>query len=304
MWGVGWRSIIKMFTCPFCSADIDESLVRFGGNCPHCFNVIPGEEAPTDPGISVQEAPASAPSSENNSNKALYVFGFLALVAIGVVFGGMGKEEGETPVLGSEQENSLLADQDGATEAEGGEKGDAADSLESTEGNDGALAEVEPAVSEKEPPVAKPVEKPAPKKTTDSSRKEVQPESKRPTKEVEAPRKDDDDVFVMPPLDEGFVMVLETPSEINAAVRRTTRKKKGQLEQCYNQQLKADPALKGRWIVGFTIKKDGSTSGVSVKHMDQRSRDFEDCVKRSVQKWKFPAIAYELELEKEYSFRP
>ena len=292
-----------MSTCPFCSADIDESLDRFGGNCPHCFNVIPGEEAPTDPGISV---PETAPAPATGSNKTLYVFGFLALVAVGVIFGGMGKNNTGADSASSGSEALVVANQGEETEAVDPQEKGANGGLESEEE---ALADaIEAPTLEKEGSETKRSEQPAPSKAKASPPKEKtktpEPKPKPKAKDVESSTLQEDDLFSIPLPSANMGMVLETPASINSAVRRYTKKKKGQLTQCYNQQLNVDPTLKGRWIVRFAIQQDGSTSSVSVKHMDQRSREFEDCIKRAVEGWKFPAIAEDWNVEKEYSFRP
>jgi hypothetical protein len=44
--------------CPFCGGEVEESVVLYGGTCPHCFAHIPGEEAATDPGEEVAQAQA------------------------------------------------------------------------------------------------------------------------------------------------------------------------------------------------------------------------------------------------------
>ena len=46
----------RLNTCPFCSGDVTEDLIIYGGCCTHCFCEIPGEESPTDPGESKKAA--------------------------------------------------------------------------------------------------------------------------------------------------------------------------------------------------------------------------------------------------------
>ena len=43
-----------MPTCPFCQTPISENLSLYGGACPSCLIEIPGEEAVTDPGVTVE----------------------------------------------------------------------------------------------------------------------------------------------------------------------------------------------------------------------------------------------------------
>lgn len=41
---------------PFCEGEVDAALPRDGGPCPHGLNVIPGEDAATDPGAGLVPA--------------------------------------------------------------------------------------------------------------------------------------------------------------------------------------------------------------------------------------------------------
>ena len=49
----------RQATCPFCKGGISADVVQFGGNCPHCLLEIPGEEAPTDPGLVARQKAAA-----------------------------------------------------------------------------------------------------------------------------------------------------------------------------------------------------------------------------------------------------
>lgn len=83
--------------CPYCRGAIDQELARFGGPCPHCMLEVPGEEAPTDPGLALkqklaQEALARAAAERARSQRiavgSMLLLAGLALFAAWAVVGG------------------------------------------------------------------------------------------------------------------------------------------------------------------------------------------------------------------------
>jgi outer membrane biosynthesis protein TonB len=75
-----------MGECPFCSAEISEDLVLYGGACPGCLIDIPGEEAPTDPGETTSTEGISAQTVAQNSKdlptRTLVLAGVLCVVMV------------------------------------------------------------------------------------------------------------------------------------------------------------------------------------------------------------------------------
>ena len=145
-----------MGECPFCSAEIDEEVMLYGGTCTACLIDIPGEEAPTDPGIDAiteeaQTATVLALATGKTSHRrgGLIAAGAAALVLIGVgIYAGLGGEEEWAPRTVSAVDGSAGAKSGSGTT--GGESGDesgsagadagAADVGESTEEQVGSLA--------------------------------------------------------------------------------------------------------------------------------------------------------------------
>jgi hypothetical protein len=83
--------------CPYCRGAISQELARFGGPCPHCMLEVPGEEAPTDPGLALkqklaQEAIARAAAERARSQRiaagSMVLLAGLAVFAIWAVVGG------------------------------------------------------------------------------------------------------------------------------------------------------------------------------------------------------------------------
>jgi hypothetical protein len=284
-----------MTTCPFCSAEIDDGLSRFGGNCPHCFNVIPGEEALTDPGVTVVPRPAQ-PESEGGK-KMLLVFAFLAIVAVGAAIGlaGSGEEEGVDP----ETQDAKLAAKARVLEAT------RLEAVEEEEATAKELAAAEKQAAEKQAVLAQANTLAITRAKQEATSVETVGAGAETSGPVSTNIRDYTvPLSTGPSREELGEIILQTPAQINAAVRRNLRKYKGQLQQCYNIQLNVDENLKGRWQVGFTVGTDGSTSGVSVKAMTMTmsQADLEACMTRQVESWTFPKINQAYPYVKEYSF--
>jgi len=281
-----------MTTCPFCSAEIDDGLSRFGGNCPHCFNVIPGEEAPTDPGVTSAPVAAASPEAAGGS-KMLLVFGFLAFVAIGAAV-GIGRKESADSEEQAQNELALQAEETRKAEEE---KRLAALALEEAE--DKAAAEAA-ALEEQEAAEAAARAK---------ARAAANSKSRAAEASVAAEPVDNSaelSVVSAPirtsPMREVASGILATPAEINRAVRTSLGRYKGQLEQCYNIELNEDESLKGRWQVSFTVEASGKTSNVSVKGITRNHAELEACMLKNVKRWSFPRIVEAYPYVKEYAF--
>ncbi len=291
-----WRTVHlkeSMTTCPFCNSEIDDGLSRFGGNCPHCFNVIPGEEAPTDPGVLPQPTGSVAPES-SSGGKTLLVFGFLAFVAIGAAIGLGGKDSGAAVEPVSENALEKQAKNAEETRLKAMEAEIEATAAEAAVQAAAEKAKEEQALSQARAASAAQATKAVVQVVADASSNPatvpetqaanvVVPISTGPTREV-------------------LSGVLETPAEINRAVRKSLKRYKGQLEQCYNIELNEDETLKGRWQVSFTVESSGKTSGVSVKHITRSHPALEACMAKNVKRWSFPRIAEAYPYVKEYSF--
>jgi hypothetical protein len=90
--------------------------------------------------------------------------------------------------------------------------------------------------------------------------------------------------------------LLTSDADIKAAVRDMVGGYRGQLTGCYEQALKADETFGGSWTVSFTITKEGTMSGVTVKANKTSNTTFEACIKQRVSAWRLAA-----RLEKERS---
>jgi hypothetical protein len=267
-----------MANCPFCQCEVDEDLVRFGGNCGNCLIEIPGEEAPTDHG-QLGEVPLETEITAMHRKQQTRIFG-TALVAASalllVVF---------ALKLGSEGE--VLTD-DGVEIA----------IVPLSEHEDIARAEPEP-----EPVLEAEVE-PAPTKVR---------RRKRTTKSVAVASKravtmaDPLSAFgpsVGPRSRGPSGVVLDDMDDIKKMVKRVLGNGEKQLTQCYNRALNGNPDLVGTWRVQFVITAKGAASKVVVRPVATSDVELEACFRRNIMGWSFQAIAEPLAIDTRYSFSP
>jgi len=71
-------------------------------------------------------------------------------------------------------------------------------------------------------------------------------------------------------------------------VRSIIRSRIGAIRQCYEMQLKVNPALKGTVRISFTISGGGAVAGCSVLSNTTGNSLVADCVCRRVMRWRFP----------------
>jgi hypothetical protein len=77
-----------------------------------------------------------------------------------------------------------------------------------------------------------------------------------------------------------------------------------QLQTCYDQRLKQNESLKGKWKLEFVIGKDGLPKKVAVTGLTMKDAELESCMVRSVSGWRFQRIARDQPIAKTYGFGP
>ena len=71
-------------------------------------------------------------------------------------------------------------------------------------------------------------------------------------------------------------------------VTATVKRYAGQLQYCYEKELKVDPTLEGRVEVGWEVR-EGKVSGMPfVIANTTESGSLADCVVKKVRRWQFP----------------
>jgi len=296
-----------MENCPFCDAEVSEELIRFGGACPTCFNAIPGEEAPTDPGISTATVTSAGPASSENSKFPLIpaLLAGLLVVAFGLFF--------LVNVDPDPVEAVVVTEADAALEAQ----------ASIIEENTRALAENEEAEAEAEAAAeAELLEEQA--RLAQQAALEAAARQTAAAQAAEAASGPTDYVDRTPEASVvGFITettpddsyrdpstyisrsepsVVTGASAIRRAIRGVISDNSGAAEFCYTQQN--DRSLGGTWSVSFIVNEDGSTGEITVTGQGVSNEGLERCLRGKVHRWVFPAIAESTPYSKDYNFTP
>jgi len=72
-------------------------------------------------------------------------------------------------------------------------------------------------------------------------------------------------------------------------IAKVVKRHKGQIRMCYEQELRASPALSGKVTVSFTIGGTGNVVTASVAESTLNNREVENCLVRRIKRWRFPA---------------
>ncbi len=288
--------------CPFCSGSISEELARLGGNCPHCFNPIPGEEAATDPGVEAQQAEAEAQAVEERKQTGgrVAVLALLLLATAGA--GGwyfwqqaqeeekiaeilMEDEDVEFFFMDAEEIDTLTEAEREAEEAEAAlaAKAKAPNKVRAPKEDAGSFGAGDDRFADNGAEASTGGSGDGPDLKTTS----MGPSSLSTGPSVGISRKD---------------VVLSDPAEIQAMAGSAIKRYSGQIKSCYETELKANDSLRGSWTLTFTINPDGSTSNAAVKANNSSDAGLEACMKRQVANWSFQKIAKAQPVGKTYRF--
>lgn len=75
-----------------------------------------------------------------------------------------------------------------------------------------------------------------------------------------------------------------------------------QMETCAVQRIKQDESFGGAWKLQLTIQKAGTVSKVKVTPAGQSDAEFEACMQRAASSWKFAKIGHDFTFSKTYRF--
>jgi hypothetical protein len=75
------------------------------------------------------------------------------------------------------------------------------------------------------------------------------------------------------------------------------------LNACYEQRLRVDESLQGRWRIAYTVEPTGQVSAASATGLGRADPDFEACLARTVSGWKFDRIARPQAVQRSLTFR-
>ena len=261
-----------MESCPFCNAEVDEELILYGGNCPACLNLIPGEEAPTNPGAQARaNAELEAEASRKRSSTPLIIGVLVVLLVVG---GVVATQSGPDEVHPSTYEIEINSDLSSHVNP------DDPDEPEEE-------PEVQPAAQEivrAQPPTGGQVAAatPAP----------VDRGSVAPSGGINS---FDPGVAISPlaGVTSGASQILTSKADIDAMIKRSVGTYMSRLERCYNSRLNELPDLKGTWVLSFTVTRQGKTARVNVNGRGTSDSTLERCLTQTVSRFSFQTIAEE-----------
>lgn len=96
-------------------------------------------------------------------------------------------------------------------------------------------------------------------------------------------------VTVKPKVSTGSGSVASTGDENQ--IKATVSKFSGQLQYCYEKQLKIVPTLEGRIEVGWTVANGAVTGTPYIRENTTGDAELADCVVKKIRRWTFPADA-------------
>lgn len=298
-------------SCPFCKGNISADLIQFGGNCPHCLLEIPGEEAPTDPGLVARNklAAEAALKAKSARSKNLVVTS-VVLLFLGAIGGAaFWQMQQEKAARTYEMPDELYMP---------------------------SLQEAAPPVVEATPEAPKTKDKRRPSGTANAgtaangsvTTDELPPlppsagvAAAAPTTGSSGPKRAsgsastaDASVTIAtatnlslsadatPAMKASSSGPLSDETEIFNMIKQTMSRYNLQIQSCYNSRLKQIPDLAGGWKLSFNVQKDGTTRSVHVEEVNTKDAALEACMVKTVTSWKFAAIAYEQPVTKTIRF--
>ncbi|MFT5583039.1 MAG: hypothetical protein ACI9VR_000616 [Cognaticolwellia sp.] len=289
--------------CPFCSGTVTEELARLGGNCPHCFNPIPGEEAATDPGVEAQQAEAEASRVEERNQTGGRMAILIVLLLGSVGFGGwfywqqLQEEEKIAEILMEDDDVEFFFMD--------------AEQIESMTAEEQAAAEAQAAADAK---ANKPVVVRQPKEDAGSFGNGDDRFTDNGATDAGGSGSGDGPTLTTTSMGPASLstgpgigisrkdLVLTDPTEIQQMAGTAIKRYSGQIKTCYETELKGNESLSGSWTLTFTINPDGSTSNAVAKANNASDAGLEACMKRQVANWSFQKIAKAQPVGKTYRF--
>lgn len=311
--------------CPFCSEPVAEELVLHGGQCPHCFGDIPGEEAPTDPGEHRQKEQEIELKKEarkverGNALPRILGLSVLLAVAISVVAGvtWASLPPPQLPTLRISDDDVVYGTEAVAvvetpTPAPAGITapkpgggihdpramklpGAGAGTIGGTAGGvdlSGAKVAVGPGDVGGGPKSVDlglgggPISADFGSASASGGDLALDVKLGGPSRrEIKGATLNDDDQIV-------------------EMAKRVVKTNQPGLRPCYERSLKRTPELGGVWNLKFTVTTGGDVRSVTLAPTTASDPEMEGCIVQKVQTWAFQPIKAELPIEKALTFRP
>ncbi|MCO4770107.1 MAG: AgmX/PglI C-terminal domain-containing protein [Deltaproteobacteria bacterium] len=91
-----------------------------------------------------------------------------------------------------------------------------------------------------------------------------------------------------------------TADQVKAVIKAKTP----QVRACYERELKKHDGLRGKVVIGWTIRANGSVSGARAVQNTTRNQTMIPCMTRAVSDWRFPRAEASFDVEYPFKFKP
>ncbi len=288
--------------CPFCKGAIQEDMLVFGGSCPHCLIEIPGEEAPTDPGAQALARQQEEKAAASGSNKGRVAAAAVVALLIGAGAGWFVYSNQEQPEQLAQTDEWTMLSADAHQNVYEDEPEEAA-----TRSNKGGGSSSVAQASSRQPSTGGQLASagsgsPGRASLNPTGSLSEQVAAADPTQTVSTPG-----LMSGPSVSIGSRSaqeILKDPAAIEAMIKSVVSRNGRQLEDCYNDRLKIDESLQGRWSVSFTVKSSGKTSKIAVKGLNGADSELETCIQGKISRWQFKPIVEDVGMQRTYTFKP
>jgi hypothetical protein len=263
-----------LHTCPFCSAEIEETVALFGGTCAACFAWVPGEETPTDPGVDTGILRRKKRQQSRTHRWVLMLILLGLALTCGTLLLVLQQFDFSIPKVVKEFEEHV-------------DKG-----LVGMPVDEKVKLEAEEQVVEDEKSVVEPRRMPG--ERASGSSQTVEPSAlvdgvSLGMPEVTQRRRAD---------------ALDDADSIRSMVSARMSAQLPGLERCYLQRLEADSTLRGRWRVEFVVQQDGRVGSAGVFGRGVEDEVMEACMVQEMSTWTFDRITQEFTSSKTLVFEP
>lgn len=305
---------VRPASCPFCKGTVSSDIVQFGGNCPHCLLEIPGEEAPTDPGLVARNklaaekaAKEKAARTKNMRYAALFS---LFVCAAGVMMFVQAQNEKAARTYEMPDDLFMPPLQEAAAPVAPA-AGQPAAGQPASQGPD--RPKVKPGLANAGSGLDAGPDVSALPSTAAAG---VASASASGPKHASGDAAGADVAIAMNTASNVSLSIDPAPAivttssgplsdegEIFSMIKQVMSRYNPQVQACYNSRLKQNPELAGAWKLSFSVAKDGTVRGTTVASAgSNKDAELEACMVKTVSAWKFAPIAYEQPVTKTVRF--
>jgi hypothetical protein len=97
---------------------------------------------------------------------------------------------------------------------------------------------------------------------------------------------------------------LTDPDQIREMVLQRMSAQSGKLKACYEQRLKVREDLAGKWRIAYVVDTSGAVRSPTVTGLTAHDAEFESCVVDQLERWTFDRISRDQPIERTLWFRP